>query len=275
MILTAVPEPVVRAANSEVRKVISVKAYAVLAAVVAAAGIAAFAVLAFTAEPIEWAGVVPESLGVGGIAVAAALGLAVVLAGIFGAEATGAEYRYGTLAAGSLFTPDRNVLLGAKLAVTAAFSLATVLVVEVVGFGLVLLVARGKITVGGQHLAVLAGVALAVVCWSVIGAALGFLLRNPGRAVTVVVGLLIAEPLLWLIANALGIPAVCTVLPVSATVGSITGGVIPENVAFIAPTPAAIVLLLLWATAAGTAAWWDFTRREPADTSALRFGGRN
>ncbi|QLY32859.1 ABC transporter permease [Nocardia huaxiensis] len=275
MILTAVPESVKRAANSEARKVVSVRAYAQLAAVLVAASVVAFAALGLTLRPEDWKNQpLPEPFGFGAILVAAVLALAVVLAGVFGAESAGAEYRYGTLGISALFTPDRNVLLGSKLGVTALFSLATVVGMELLGGGAFLLFARGEVSLGWTHVAILGGVALAAVCWSVIGAALGFLLRTPTRAVVAVVGLMVLEPLIWLIANAIGLPALCTVLPVSTTVGTMTGDTIPESVAFIAPTPAAMVLLLLWTAGAVTAAWWDFTRRDLADTSAPKLPTR-
>lgn len=262
MILTAVPDSVLRAANSEVRKITSVRAQRVVAANLIGYAIVAFAVMGLTFEADDVTRGKSMFLA-GWSAVAAGLALlaAIVLAAVLGAIASGDEYRLGSLRITALFTPDRNVLFGAKLAVVAAVSLVTVLALELLGGAAYALIGRDRVHFTGEMLAIFGGVALAAVCWSVIGAALGFLLRTPIQAIAVMVGVAIIEPLVWITARAIGFGGFASILPISATVGTITNGIYAKG-DFIAPTPAAILVLLLWTLGSAGAAWWFFTRRD-------------
>ncbi|MEV6767065.1 ABC transporter permease [Nocardia sp. NPDC051030] len=261
MIVT-VPPVVARAANSEVRKATSVRVNWALAGGVFGVGVLAFLALGLTFEPgaSKKDGFVFAS-GWGAAVVGWALVLTVASAGVFGALASGWEYGFRSLAVSSVFTPDRNLLLGAKLGVVAAFSLATVLAMELVGGAAMLLIGRDKVPVTAGLFAVLGGVALAATCWAVIGASLGFLLRSPIQAVGVVLGLAILEPLVWITARAIGFAGLGTILPVSATVSAISGGKFADT-AFLAPPPAATAVLVLWTAAAVAGAWWFVNQRD-------------
>ncbi|WP_067817294.1 ABC transporter permease [Nocardia inohanensis] len=263
MNLVTVPEPVLRAANSEVRKVVSLRLNQLLGGGVALVGVLAFAVLGIRFTPAVATDKHPVfgAVGTSATAVAFALALAVLASAVFGALSAGDEYKYGSLPVSAVFTPDRNLLLGSKLAVAAWFSLVVVLGMEVVGAAALLLLGRDKAEFTVELLAVLGGVTLAAVCWAVIGAALGFLLRSPVQAVAVIVGLLVLEPLVWIVARGIGFPGFATILPVAATVGTMSDGSYADSAA-IAPTPAAIVVLLLWTAAAGAAAWWYTQQRD-------------
>ncbi|MFD0000434.1 ABC transporter permease [Nocardia sp. NPDC127526] len=261
MILTAVPESVLRAVNSEVRKVVSLRMNRTLAGIVIGGGLFAFTAMGLFLDSTLEGGELIFSGGWSAAAVAVALVGSVVLAAVFGAAAAGSEFRYRTIDTSLLFTPDRNVLLGSKLGVVGAISLGTVLFTELLGGAAMLLFGRERLGIGAGFLAILGGVLLAAVCWSVIAAALGLLLRSPVQAMAAVLGAAVLEPLVWVVARAMGTPGVATILPISATVGAMSGGEFDDGV-FIAPTPAAIVVLLLWTTAAVSAAWWFFTRRD-------------
>ncbi|MCU1643610.1 MAG: hypothetical protein JWN03_3885 [Nocardia sp.] len=263
MILTAVPDSVLRAANSEVRKVTSLRMNRRLAAVAAGVGLVAFAVLGMVFQEADASHkhTFIGAVGWAAVAAAGALLLAVVLAAAFGAVSSGSEYRYGTLAVNAQFTPDRNLLLGSKLAVAGGFSLAVVLVMEILGGAALALFGRDRVQLGGELFAVLGGAALAAVCWSVIGAALGFILRSPVQAMVAMLGVVIIEPLVWLTARAVGFAGFATLLPLSATVGTMTDGSYAKS-DFIAPTPAAIAVLILWTAGAVAAAWWILTTRD-------------
>ncbi|MGX1806906.1 ABC transporter permease [Nocardia sp. NPDC055321] len=263
MIRIAVPEPVVRAARSEARKAGSLRVNQALGGLIPLLAVLAFATLGLVLDklPSDDEDRILSDAGWPGLFAALAMVTAVLAAGVFGALSAGAEYRYGSLAVSALYTRDRNVLLGAKAAVVAAISLATVLLAEALGVGALLLFGRDRVQIGAWLFAVLAGVALAAVCWSVLGTALGFLLRSPVRALAIGLAVVLLEPLLWLIVRAAGIPAVAAVLPVSATIGAMTSSEFTDG-GLIAPTPAAIVVLLVWTAGAAGAAWWFTTTRD-------------
>lgn len=262
MILTAVPDSVLRAANSEVRKVTSVRLSWTVGGGLVVFGVLAFAVMGIVAQDGA-AGRDQFMFTVGWAAhlAAAALLAAVVAAAVLGAVAAGAEYRYRSLPVTAMFTPDRNLLLGSKLAVAAGFSLAIVLVLELLGGAALLLFGRDRVPFGGELFAVFGGVALAAVCWSIIGASLGFILRSPVLAMAAVLGAVVIEPLIWITGRAIGFGGFASILPISATIGAITDGHYAKG-AFIAPTPAAMAVLLVWTAASVGAAWWFLTSRD-------------
>lgn len=261
--IPTMPAAVTQAGLSEARKVTSLRANWLTAAALVAVGTLVFTVAAFTVRSVVGSSDESEFVTAGGAltAVVLTLAAAIALSGIFGAVSTGSEYQYRTLPVSALFTPDRNLLFGAKLAATATFSLVTVLALELLGLGAFLLFGRGRIDIQASFYALLGGVLLTAVCWSVIGAALGFLLRSPTQAIAVLVGWSILEPLVWVTARAMGIPGIAAVLPAAATVGTSTAGSYSDT-DFIPPTPAAIVVLLLWTAGLATAAWWYLRQRD-------------
>ncbi|MTE12843.1 hypothetical protein [Nocardia aurantiaca] len=260
MILSVPPE-VARAANSEVRKVTSVRLNWLIGGGVVAAGLLAFLALGTGFQPGEHAQGFATGSGWAALLTTWVLVLTVAAAAAFGALGSGSEFRYGSLAVSSLFTPDRTLLLGAKLAVAAAFSLGTVLVMEVLGWAAMRLAGGSRVPMDGGFFGVLIGVALAALCWAVIGTSVGFVLRSPTQALAAVLGWAVLEPLVWITARAIGFGGLAALLPVSSTVGAISGGRYAKN-ALIAPTPAAMALMVLWSAAAGAGAWWFLTRRD-------------
>lgn len=265
MILIAVPKSVLRAANSEVRKAGSLRMNWVLAGSVVGFTILAFAVLGMAVDhlPVEdgHKSKVIGAMAGPGLGVIAATVIAVLAAAVFGAFAAGSEYQYRSLPIGALFTTDRNLLFGAKLGVVAGLSLVVILLTELLGATALLVFGRDRVQFGVWLPAILGGIVLVVTCWSVIGAALGMVLRSSVQALAVMAGVAVLEPLIWVTSRAIGAGGVATILPISATIGAITNGEFADG-DFIAPTPAAIVVLLLWTAAAGGAAWWFTTSRD-------------
>ncbi|MGV9677704.1 ABC transporter permease [Nocardia sp. NPDC003482] len=191
-----------------------------------------------------------------GIAVAALAAL------VSGAVAAAGEYRYDAISMTALFTPDRDLLFGAKMAVTAAYSLLLAAAAEV-GAVLALVVAgRDKIEFGLRLVAVFGGGLLVAVCWGVIGASLGLLLRGTVAALGAALGwLVIIEPLVWLVAHGADSHGLAVVFPGSATIATVAVGSFTTNRLF-APSPAAAVVLLVWTAAAGAWAWWAVRQRD-------------
>ncbi|MEU6583160.1 ABC transporter permease [Nocardia sp. NPDC046763] len=261
MILT-VPPVVARAANSEVRKVTSVRLNWLIGGGVIAAGVIAFVALGTGFQPgDEHAQGFSSGSGWAALLTTWVLVLTVAAAAAFGALGAGTDFQAGSLAMSSLYTPDRTLLLGAKLAVAGAFSLGTVLLMEVLGGAAMRLAGGSRVPLDGGFFGVLVGVALAAVCWAVIGTAIGIVLRSPTRALAAVLGWAVLEPLIWITARAIGFGGLAAILPVSSTVGAISGGRYAKSALF-APTPAAMALLVLWSAASGAAAWWMLTRRD-------------
>ncbi|MEV2220504.1 ABC transporter permease [Nocardia vinacea] len=258
--IAVLPPDLVPAVNSEVRKVSTLRAGRILAALIPAVALVASTVTALLAGPAD-----PKSnpaTGAATIGLYIGLAVAIVVAGAFGAAGAGAEYRYATMPTTALFTADRDRLVAAKFLVTAGCALAATFVVELIAFACLLGFGRGKFDFGVRFLAVLGGGLLAAVCWSLIGAGLGLLLRTSTTAVVAMLGwLVIIEPLIWVVAKAIGLAGVVTVLPGSATVSTVAVGSFKDS-DFLAPTPAALVVLILWTIAAAGGAWWLLRTRD-------------
>ncbi|MEU7140152.1 ABC transporter permease [Nocardia sp. NPDC046473] len=256
--ITIVPPDLVPAVNSEVRKVSTLPLSRYLAGVplvVALLASMASALLAGKADPKS-----EPVTGTATIGLYVGIAVVVLAAAIFGAVGTGAEYRHQTMPVTALFTADRDRLTAAKLLVTGVSALAVALAVEVVSVVALFAFGRGKFDFGVDLAAVLGGGLLAAVCWSLIGAGLGLLLRSSSTAIVVVLGwLAIAEPLLWLIANGVGATGFVTLFPGSATLSTVAVGSYADS-DFLAPTPAAVVVLLLWTIGIGGAGWWNLRR---------------
>ncbi|MGF6883359.1 ABC-2 type transport system permease protein [Nocardia sp. GAS34] len=258
--LPTVPVPVRRAAWSEIRRISTRRSGWVLVAVCGAIGLVTTLLSAQVGSGPQSSGQI--ATGTATVGLYLALLVAIVASAVTGALSTGAEYRYESMPLTALFIPDRDVLFGAKLGVAAAYSLLLGLSAEIgAALGLAAL-GRDKIQFGPQLVGAFGGGLLAAVCWGVIGASLGLLVRSTAIAVTAVIGwCIVAEPLIWLVARGVGIPGFAVLLPDSATIGAVAVGSFSRS-PFFAPSAASAVVLILWTAAAGFAAWWYLRKRE-------------
>ncbi|WP_280261701.1 ABC transporter permease [Nocardia wallacei] len=258
--IPTLPTDVSRAATAELRKITTLRAGWVLLGLCAAIGFVATAVTAITGSGPQQ----DQALATGTASIGIYLGVAAALAAsaVFAALGSGGEYRDRSMPLTALFTSDRDVLCGAKLAVAAGFSLLLALAAEV-GAALALAAfGRDRIEFGLRLVSVFGGGLLAAVCWGVIGASLGLLLRSAVPAIAALAGwLVVVEPLLWVVLDGIGLPGFAVLLPGSATVGTVAVDSFPKS-PFLPPSAASIVVLLLWAAAAGGAAWWLLRERE-------------
>ncbi|WP_194815268.1 ABC transporter permease subunit [Nocardia sp. XZ_19_385] len=258
--MITVPAELVPPLNSEVRKATTLRPNLVLATALPAVALVASTVTALVAGPAN-----PKANPVtGGASVGLYLGIIAALVGAayFGATATGSEYRYQTMPVTASFTMDRDRLVAAKFLVIGAFALAAAVVVELVATAALFGFGRGKTEFGLRLVTVLGGGLLAVVCWSLIAAGLGLILRKSTVAIAVVLGwLVLAEPFVWLVAGALGLKGFVTLLPGSATIAAVAAGSFPDS-DFLAPTPAAMIVLLLWTVGVAGAGWWAVRTRD-------------
>ncbi|MGK8501185.1 ABC transporter permease [Nocardia asiatica] len=258
--IAILPTDLVPNVNSEVRKVVTMPRVRTLACALVGVALLASLVSASLAGPPDPRG--QPATGSATIGLYVGLALLAGAAAIFGAVGSGAEYRHHSMAVTALFTADRDRLAAAKFLVVGCFALAAAVAVELVSAVALFGVGRGKVPLTGELFAVFGGGLLAAVCWSLIGASAGILLRSSTRAVPLLLGwMLVAEPLLWLIARGLGIPGAVTLLPVSASVAAVAVGSYPDS-DVLAPAPAAIVVLLLWTIGLGAASWWSLRTRD-------------
>lgn len=259
--MTAVlPADLLPGAETEARKIVAVPRIRLLLGapvVLALVGTLITALMSGPADPTGQPATGAATIGLylGMIAVFAA-------AALLGIAATGGEYRHRTMALSVLLSPDRDRLVTAKYLVTAGFALAVAVVAELVSFLVLLGAGRGKFEFGWQLVEVLGAGLLVAVCWAVLGAGLGLLLRTLSGAIWLVLGwAFVLEPLIWLVAKGFGAGGMAAILPVSATVAGVSAGSFQEAEVF-APTPAALVVLVLWTAAVGAAGWWDLRTRD-------------
>ncbi|WP_084530811.1 hypothetical protein [Nocardia miyunensis] len=258
--LSQIPLPVRRAAYSEIRRVTTQRSGWLLPAFCAAIGLVTGLVSAGTGSAPQDGGQIATGTVTVGLYLAVLV--AVVAAAVSGASATGAEYRYESMPLTALFVPDRDLRFGAKLGVAALYSLALGLAAEIgAGIGLAIL-GHSEVQFGLRLTGVLLGGLLAAVCWGVIGASLGLLLRSTGLAVTAMLGwCLVAEPLLWLIVRGIGIPGIAVLLPDSATIGTAAVGSFSHS-SFLSPGAVSAVVLIIWTAAGGALSWWKLRERD-------------
>ncbi|WP_336085834.1 ABC transporter permease subunit [Nocardia sp. SSK8] len=259
--MTAVlPADLLPGAETEARKILAVPRVRLLLGapvVLALVGTLITALMSGPADPTGQPATGAATIGLylGMIAVFTA-------AALLGIAATGGEYRHKTMALSVQLSPDRDRLVTAKYLVTAGFALATAVVAELVSFLVLLAAGRGKFELGWQLFEVLGAGLLVAMCWAVLGAGTGLLLRTLSGAIWLVLGwAFVLEPLIWLVAKGFGAGGMAAILPVSATVAGVSAGSFQEAEVF-APTPAALVVLVLWTAAVGAAGWWDLRTRD-------------
>lgn len=253
--IDVVPADLLPPLHAEYRKAITLRYSRVLAALVPAVALLAASTTAILAGPRDPRG--EPATGAATVGLYLALAAVILAAAAFAATGAGAEHRYDTIAVTALFTPDRDRLAGAKMLVAAGVALAAAFVAEVVALACLLVFGRDEFEIGAGLFGVLGGGLLAAVCWAVIGTGLGLWLRSPLLAVGVVLGWpLVAEPLVWAVTSGIGLPGLSTLLPASSTVSTVAVGSFTDS-DILAPTPVAVVVLLLWTIGIGGLGWWS------------------
>lgn len=127
------------------------------------------------------------------------LGVAISLIGIL---ATGHEYRHRMIYPTLTAIPRRSALLGAKVTVVAAVSGAAAVVSIAVSWLVGSLAYGGALPIGAPVPTVLIGYVLLVICFGVLGVALGQLTRAiPASVVIVLLGPLVVEPVLAMLSG--------------------------------------------------------------------------
>lgn len=257
---SVLPADLVPAIDTEARKIAAARPNRVLLAAPVALALVATLVTGIMAGPADPLG--QPATGAASIGLYLGMVAVFVTAALLGIAATGGEYRRQTMATTALFAPDRDRLVTAKYATTAVVALVVALVAEVVSVLVLLAVAGGKVDFDLRLLEVVGAGLLVAACWAVLGAGVGLILRTASGAIWLVLGWAFAlEPLIWVVANGFGAGGLAAVLPVSATVAGVSAGSFAEAEVF-APTPAALVVLLLWTAAVGAAGWWDLRTRD-------------
>jgi hypothetical protein len=182
--------------------------------------------------------------------------IGMLFAGLVGALAITAEFRYGTIRPVFLVTPRRWPVIAAKLAVSGLLGLLFGLVAEglMAGAASVAFAARGidiQLT-SGDYTQLLVGGMAAAALWATIGLGVGALVRNQ---VATLVGLcawvLVTEHILELV------PDVGRLAPGAAGLALAT----ETSDTQLAPA-AAVLALLLYAAAASVAGWLATLRRD-------------
>lgn len=188
----------------------------------------------------DWAGVLADQAG-----------LATIFALLLGILLMSGEYRHGTITPTFLVSPRRGRVLVAKVVVAAVVGvvLAVVAVAVAYAIGVPWLDARGVDVETGDLARNSVGLLVSAAFWGAWGVGLGALIRNQVLAVVLsLVWLLLAEPLVGLLLDAVGADGVARYFPVQA-VGALIGGSEVDI-----PLPRLVAGLVALAYVAGTAA---------------------
>ncbi|TSE01879.1 ABC transporter permease [Skermania sp. ID1734] len=252
---------VTAAARTEFRKVITVRLWWLTPIVALLVGAAASLVYGFTDRNADNGSGTAVPLGAASLGLYVAVGAVVVLGGLFGAATTGSDVRYRTLASSFVLQPRRDIVLGAKLGVLAALSLIAGVIVEIVS--LVCLFAFGAhVTAWSRLIGVVLCGLFAVICWTLIGAALGLLFGSATvAAFALVAWYAIGEPALALLASAMGARQVAYWLPGLSTVAAVGAGGLDDVDGFL-PWAGGAVVLAVWTAAVVGAGWWLTRQRD-------------
>ena len=184
--------------------------------------------------------------------------LGILFAAVAGAMAITAEFHFGTIRPTFLVSPQRSLVVAAKLAVSGAVGFAIGAFAEGLGTGVAIvgLELRGiPLGVGaGDYVRLIAGGALGATLWSMIGLGVGALLRNQ---VPTLVGLCA-----WvlLVENVVALsPATSRFLP-----GASTLALAGESGAGFLPVAGSAVVLLSYTVSLVGAGWLAVIRRDAA-----------
>jgi ABC-type transport system involved in multi-copper enzyme maturation permease subunit len=190
-------------------------------------------------------------------------GIGALFAALLGALSITGEIRYGTIRPTFLATPDRAIVIAAKVAASALGGVWVGLLAEGLTAGVTSagLATRGiDIAFSAGDLAqLLAGGAAAAALWAAIGTGVGALVRNQvGAVVGLCVWLLLVETIL--VGN---VPSAAKLSP-GASAGAIAGAIQTQDATDLL-APALGALLLVAYAAAATAAGLITTERRDVD----------
>ncbi|WP_028477254.1 ABC transporter permease [Nocardia sp. CNY236] len=251
--ISILPAGLVPNVVSEIRKLVTMPHVVLVASVLLTGALLASITSATFAGPVDPAG--QPVTGTATLGLYVGLALLMLAAAAVGAKGGGGEFEYHTMQVSTLLSVDRDRLAAAKFFVTGCCALASAVAVEIVALVGLFGAGRGKISVTLELVAVLGGGALATVCWALIGLSTGVLLRSSSRAVALLLGwIVLAEPILWLLASGIDLPGVAAVLPLSATVATVAVGSFSDT-DILAPPAAAAVVLVLWTAGLSVATW--------------------
>lgn len=188
-------------------------------------------------------------------------GIGALFASLAGAMSVTSEFRYGTIRSSLLFTPNRGLLIAAKVTASVLAGLLVGLLAEALTAGLASaeFAIRGvpNTLSGGDVTQLLFGGAAAAALWAVIGTGVGAIVRSQvGAVIGLCVWLLLIESVL--IGNA---PTVAKFTP-GASAGALAGAI--QNVStsgLLAPAVGAL-LLAGYAVAATAVGLGAFERRD-------------
>lgn len=198
------------------------------------------------------------------VGIALALTLVFVFSALFGAVATGSEYRYHTLATSVLMSAGRDRVIAAKLATAALFGLAYGAVVEIVAAAAVLMFGGGFDDASGGQVAVVLTVGLlCAALWALIGAGLGLLTGSTtGSVVAICVWVPFGETITSLILHGLDIGGLAQILPAQATAATLFGVFSGDGNELHPGWPAAPLVVVAWAVVLCGLGWWRTRSRD-------------
>ncbi|GGK47019.1 ABC transporter permease [Nocardia camponoti] len=258
--ITVLPADVVAVIDTEARKVVSVRPNRLLLVAPTAIAVVGTLITALLAGPYDPKG--QPHTGAATVGLYLAIAASCVVAAIIGLSSTGGEYRRETFALSVLFAPDRDRLVIGKYAAAAGIALGVAFTAELASALVLVIAARGKANFGWGFFEALGGGLIAAMCWAVIGAGLGLLARSFSTVLWLLLAwVVVFEPLMWLVAKSMSLGWVAAALPVASTVAGVTAGTFEES-DFLAPAPAALVLIVLWACVVGAAGWWNLRDRD-------------
>ncbi|AOW91998.1 hypothetical protein BFN03_02925 [Rhodococcus sp. WMMA185] len=190
-----------------------------------------------------------------------ALALTVLFAALFGAINVGTEFRYKTLTTTFLTARGRDGVIGAKLAVTAAFGFLYGLVVAVASVALLLTFGGESFEMSGTLLAMLSVALVSAALWALIGGSVSMLTGSSVWACVILLAwYIVGEVALRSILSGVELGSIGGFLPVSATLGTIANAAAGNELDALPLWPAAPLTLLLW-TVAFVAGGWALTRQ--------------
>lgn len=210
---------------------------------------------AFEADPNE------ANLAATLFGLAVAVALVVLFAAVFGAVNVGTEFRYKTLTTTFLTARGRDGVIGTKLAVTAAFGFFYCLVVEVVSVALLLTFGGDTFELRGSLFAMLGAALICGALWALIGGGVSMLTGSSvGSCIALVVWYTLGEMILRSILSGIGIGSAGSVLPVSATLGTVANAAAGNEIDWLTLWPTAPLALLVW-TSVFVGGGWALTRQ--------------